>query len=198
MTTGWNSFYSLGDTESFVVPSPVPDPADMTILARCQLVPGQTQTMHPLNAATGGVLTARQDVNGNHRPLPLICGGLSMTGPNDKCYSWQVLAAMPPSVVVEVGVMRELRSGAASVAILHGQVLWITGGVYHQVTDTTEWIDVLTVLSAIDNPDNADNKPESTLSEGILLPEPMAYHCLEMVNSDTAILIGGRYLTRTF
>ncbi len=82
----------------------------------------------------------------------------------------------------EVGVMREMRNGAASIAIVNGTTLWVTGGHFSTAKDTTEWISTPLMVS--------DGQP-TMLQQGPQLPKKMTFHCLERINTKTAILFGG-------
>ncbi len=123
---------------------------------------------------------ANQDQNASNNSnlyLPIICGGSS----NDKCYLLNTEDSS--SLPKVVGIMREQRMGAASVAVKNRSTLWLTGGhrqLENEATDKTEWINVSMALSS----------PES-LAKGLNLPMPLAYHCLQMVSPDLAILFGG-------
>ncbi len=172
LTTGWNGNYELGNTENYVL-----QPSEETnMLSRCQLLPNAGQNMYALNKATGGVLRVQD------QHLPIVCGGDGPIDYNDKCYHIQGGDFSMPTTV---GKMRENRKGAASVAIFDGTTLWVTGGEFAtKASDTTELIHVSMVASS-----KEDNPP--TLLQGIPLPQEMAYHCLEMINSKAAILYGG-------
>ncbi len=194
VTTGANYYYELGDTEAYVVPSLeqlyVNDEMN---LARCQTLPYQTQSMYPIQEATGGVLAVESPPGppGNTTNskqmlyLPIVCGGFRNEMFNGNCYHVDHKGSSTLPTVV--GVLKEMRIGAASIVILNGTTLWVTGGRHGGDTATTEWLNVSMALSTltgtIDSP--------ASLSQGIPLPRPMSFHCLEKINRDTAILYGG-------
>ncbi len=169
----------IGDTETFVVPAFYNN--NTQNIVRCQPPPHQTQSMYALSSASGGLLKVE-----NSGFMPIVCGG-SMFGKEDrdKCYHLDKEQSGVSSVV---GHMRERRQGAASVSILNGTALWVTGGSYGYTSDTTsEWIDVSMALSAL----STDKTTVGTLSEGPGLPASLAYHCLEMISSKTVLIYGG-------
>ncbi len=173
-----NEYYALGDTERFFVGSSVTSEYGSQLID-CQPLPHPVQSMHALESATGGVLSKETDNETQH--IPIVCGGRTPnTEYNDKCFHTEGGEA--------VGIMRELRHDAASISILNGTILWITGGQsYVNVLDTTEWINVTTVLSSL----NYHSKPLlPTLAQGISLPARLTRHCLAMINSDTVIVSG--------
>ncbi len=145
--------------------------------------------MYALLYATGAVLRNDEHeivATACSQFMPIVCGGISSEGvSNLNCYSVFCCGLNMPT---SVGVMRGAREGAASIAVLNRTTLWITGGLHDSVmgTDTTEWMAVSMVTSTTET-----NNKEKTLSEGIPLPMPMAFHCLEMVNEKIAILYGG-------
>ncbi len=175
VTTGWNGFYEIGNTETFVVPATYA--YSQQSLSICQPLPHQTQTMHALSMATGGLLKANSKLSNQH--LPVVCGGSRNHEPNEKCYLLDDSSGSYLPTVI--GVMTEMREGAASVTILDGNILWVTGGEFAVVSETTEWI----------NSSMAETGSAEALIKGIPLPMPMSYHCLEMINGNAAILYGG-------
>ncbi len=173
LTTGWNGNADLGDTETFVVPS-----QDQQ-LTRCQPQPFQTQYMYPLTSGTGDVIKIL--VNDTYRSFAIVCGGFRLTLHQDACYLLSTNSYDEPR---QIAVMRQPRVGAASVAVLNGTTLWVTGGMSVSILlDSTE---LIKVQSLTDN---------SISEEGIPLPGPMQQHCLEIINRKTAILYGGITLT---
>ncbi len=193
LTTGWISQLALGDSETFIVPSPN---AKNRGLVRCQPVPYQTQSMHALADATGAVLKVKGQQsatsmynNNNNNILPVVCGGWTNERiENRNCYNIIGGGSDGPK---RVAIMRETREGAASAALFNATTLWVTGGLSGGVlgTDSTEWIDLA---------ENYAN--DKKLSYGTSLPMSMAYHCLVLINDETAILYGGldEYLFSNF
>ena len=176
VTSGFNNFYELGNTEAFIVlPS---NQSEQPSIARCQPVPFQTQSMHALTAPTGGVLKANKSET-TYQYVPIVCGGTQNREGSDKCYHIDTDNAYFPT---EVAMMREPRASAASIPVLDGTTLWVTGGsLFDLPLATTELIKV-SALSAVD---------KTLAEEGIQLPLPMSGHCLEAINGKTAILYGG-------
>ncbi len=173
LTTGWNGIHALGDTETFVVSS------SSRKLTRCQPLPYQTQTMYPMVGGTGGVIK----VSGNHQHFPIVCGGNKVVEATDKCYLavGNVTEAKPVSKFV--GFMKEPRENAASITVFNGTTLWVTGGsLLTTVLATSELIS----LSATES-----NHLVTAAEKGIPLPMTLACHCLELINSKTAIIYGG-------
>ncbi len=189
LTTGWTGVYQVGDTETFIISNADIDQLDH--LTRCQVMLAdhrQTQTMHAITLATGGVLhehPGEDEGQNSIRYLPLICGGIAkgQVG-NDKCYQIDLEGGGLPA---EVGVMREMRNGAASIVIVNGTTLWVTGGQFGTATDTTEWISTSMMISQGGQPPSTPTK----LQQGPHLPMQMTHHCLERINAKTAILFGG-------
>ena len=179
VTTGFNDYHAIGDTEAYVlVSSTFAD--DQHSLIRCKPLPDQPQSMYALEHATGAVLRG-------HQPpfvyMPIVCGGLTNEGtPNYNCYN---LVGGGYNIPTVAGTMTEGREGAASISLLDATMLWVTGGISVGVTDTTEWLDV----SKVESNNGLDNN--SILSQGIPLPMPMAFHCLERISDKTVILYGG-------
>ncbi len=190
VTTGWSGNYALGDTEAFV--GPFFATYNNNHLNKCQpslSVSNQqraaTQTMYALVDATGALMTVTGSENLKHN-IVVICGGeSSRNGANNKCYGSSSSSFLAGDVPEVVGVMREFRMGAVSVVIQDRTILWVTGGIYGGPTDTTEWISSSSIGNAT---------ASGILSEGIRLPKRMAYHCLESISSDIAILYGGSEL----
>ncbi len=97
---------------------------------------------------------------------PLVCGGLLAGQSQDKCYQ---LGAS----TTHIASMKQRRGGAASVVIYHGTTLWVTGGLGSiYPVKTSELINL------------------SAVADGVDIPLPTAFHCLERVNHMT-ILYGG-------
>ncbi len=185
LSTGWNGYVTFGDTEMFVAPSPNSHYSKSRLnLARCQPSTDQTQSMYTLASASGAVLKAVQD---EQIFMPIVCGGFVAEGV-DNHYCYNLGDPRGSTIPKIVGTMKETREGSASIAVLEDTTLWVTGGISEAFagTDTTEWIDVSKALTV----DDHDNSPKS-LSYGISLPIAMAWHCLELVNEEMAILYGG-------
>ncbi len=181
VTTGWNDYRELGDTEAFYVVLSSTTNSDN--LDRCQyLSHTMAQTMHALEGATGGVLQ-REISDNKQQYLPIICGGLSPQISNDKCFRLEESDSGLP-LPIEAGRKRELRKGAASVSIWSRTALWITGGEMAAATESTEWMDVSSDMAT-------GGSPLPPLQWGIPLPIRMAYHCLEMITDSVVILYGG-------
>ncbi len=182
LTTGWiDHSFAIGDSETFIVSS---TSTKIKGLTRCQPLPYQTQSMHALGDATGALLKVKQNHSAvslyNNSVLPIVCGGwTSEVIENMNCYN---VAGDSSNVQQRVGIMRQRREGAASIAVFNATTLWMTGGLSGGVfgTDTTEWIDLS---------EGYDN--EKKLSYGTLLPMAVAYHCLALINDEIAILYGG-------
>ena len=188
VTTGYDGFYMIGDTETFVFPAAFSSNHDGQLVAcRQPLQQDQTQTMHALSGSTGGVLTSRGE-DGQAIVIPILCGGDALLGANDKCYQLQGDGRKGSEFFVPtvVGVLRERRAEAASVVIFNGTTLWITGGTFSP--HTTEWINV-SMLQPTHHV-NGTVQP-SQLLPGIDLPTGLEFHCLEAVNGDMVILNGG-------
>ncbi len=178
LTTGWNENIELGDTEAFVLSSRSAD--NEQSLSRCQPFIQQTQSMFALSYATGGVLETKGSGD-----VIVVCGGQFKHETNYKCYHISKENSYLPSVV---GLLQEKRLYAASTVVLNGSALWVTGGYSDgNPSKTTELITASMVLDSI-------NDEDKTLSTGIPLPEPLMGHCLENINSKTAILYGGNML----
>ncbi len=140
--------------------------------------------MHALELATGGVL--RTYYNEKWHQVPTICDGMTVNlRSNEKCYRLQLHDDDVGSFALptEIGIMREKRMGAASISIWNSTTLWVTGGEFAGAKDSTEWINVS--LSR----ENISDLP--LLQRGVPLPKMMAFHCLEMINNNAAILYGG-------
>ncbi len=142
--------------------------------------------MHALTYATGGLLKVKKPSESH---VPVVCGG---RGPNhegnNKCYLLEGITDMVKQTVV--GQMREMRQGAASIAAVDGTVLWVTGGKFATTvaaSDTTEWLNIESLSAKIDTL----NSSKTSLSKGMPLPRRLTFHCLEKINSKTAILYGG-------
>ncbi len=179
LTTGWNGQHAVGDTESFNIGN------GQSNMSMCQPQSNQTQSMYAFNKATGGLLRGlNQGVNEENiafTNIPLVCGGITHNGEaNDKCYRLETNQF--PTVV---GRMSRARLGAATTVLFNGTTLWVTGGhsLSNIATNTSEWLS----LSAAASLDGSLEK----MSEGIKLPMPMASHCLEMINDNTAVIYGG-------
>ncbi len=174
LTTGWDGYNTLGDTEAFLVKSSAYAAGGQS-LARCLETSLQmVQSMHSLQAATGGVL--KNPIADEYRPI--ICGGVKKDSlGNDRCY----LLKKPPNLPIQVGVMRrQMRKEAASIAIWNRTALWLTGGrMGDELLATTEWIHV-------------SSTGNTQLLPGVPLPKRMTGHCLEMIGDNVAILFGGR------
>ena len=130
--------------------------------------------MHALSEATGQLLNIPSHSGTDN--VPIICGGTSGKKDSDECFRLDQGFFKPKLV----GTMTRPRLGASSVTLFNGTTLWVTGGLSFSsiATDTTEWINL------------ADNG-QGTFYEGIPLPRPVSHHCLEMVDSETALLFGG-------
>ncbi len=119
--------------------------------------------------------------------MPIVCSGdLFDRVLNDKCFQIGIETS------TEVAIMRAPRMGAASTTIFNGTALWVTGGHDSTALDTTELL-TMPMVAALSLSENGTNLPK--LKQGPTLPMKMAYHCLEMVNSNVAILYGGTELT---
>ncbi len=182
VTTGFNGYSGISTTETFsFATTPITTSSSSYQshdlgLVRCKPVLPQAPSTNALLAGTGGVLKDDQK-----KSVPVLCGGGGATVELlelDKCYH------LKETGFSFIGTMKEARAGAASVAILDGSTLWVTGGLASGWgLDTTEWIDVSTVIS----PNNGKNISKS----GVQLPMALGFHCLQMINSKTAILYGG-------
>ncbi len=178
ITTGQNGQHTVGDTEGYVfLPSIYASKSSLSI---CQPMANQTQSMYSISGATGGTLKVNN--SGNVSAifyLPILCGGVTVSGEaNDKCYQFDPSGLHDQPKIV--GAMRSARQGAASAVIRNDTTLWISGGLILSgiPTETSEMVNVSTTAF-------------TNLSEGIPLPVPMAYHCLEMITEDKAMVFGG-------
>ncbi len=186
VTTGWKENYEVGDTETFAVPT---NHTNHNLdIDRCQVLTSQTQTMHALSSATGGLLKVTKPDGSATTYMPIVCGGNQFSNEDtEKCYYLHGQQFKRSTIV---GIMSKKRRGAASISILNGNVLWVTGGSYGVSSDTTtEFLDLSLVQSSLSSANS--NKTIGTLSEGPPLPTAMAYHCLGRVSSKTAIIYGG-------
>ncbi len=177
VTTGGNLQMALGNTEMFVMPS---YNATFQSLTKCQAVQDQAQSMYAVDKATGGLLLR----NASH--IPIVCGGTSYNVANQNCYKLE-----RQSLPTAVGVLSRMRLGAASAVILNGTTLWVTGGASFSdlPSATTEWINVSMTSGSNDGPPGPPGPP--LLMQGLALPKPRAYHCLEIIEDDSAVLYGG-------
>ena len=111
--------------------------------------------------------------------MPVVCGGLlAKKDYNKHCY--RIGQSSP------IGTLTRERVGAASVIINNGNRLWVTGGrtIYNLDQDTTDILDI--------SADKESSDPHLVMTDSsIKLPRKMSYHCLEMLDSTTAILFGG-------
>ena len=123
----------------------------------------------------------------------VVCGGSWNSQENDKCYQLKTTLLLGAHQGQEddsmngptvVKVMKERRQGAASVTIANGTALWVTGGqsgIAETPTESTELVDL-------------SMSTDSSLSlsgEGVSMPVPLAYHCLQVANAKTVLLVGG-------
>ncbi len=190
LTTGWNGYKEVGDTETYIATSPYSSPTSS--LTRCRPPTRPIQSMHPLAKATGSVLKKGNNDNRtstDYHYFPVVCGGDRNYAFSNKCYH---LNAAPPHVATLVGIMQEMRIGAASIPILNGTALWVTGGEYDLISSTTEWLNVSAADVKMEDASSSSSSPlPKVLSAGIQLPQPRAFHCLKVINAKTAILYGG-------
>ncbi len=131
---------------------------------------------HELDSAFGGHLRLTT-TTGDNVAIPVVCAGDRGDGPELKCYR---LGHEEP-----VGTLLTERSGAASVVINNGQTLWVTGGSDRLIQQLTS-----TELLTVANDSTTDNFLLIS-TEGKPLPGPVHHHCLQMLDSDTAVLFGG-------
>ena len=126
---------------------------------------GGTETCNGLPNYLGNVYGATGGLVGN---AIVSCGGYSTTSwtRHDKCYK---LGTTTP-----VATMSKKRMYAASVVV--GNKLWITGGSddTYVTIKSTEFVDPVT----------------GTVEPGPDLPQETCWHCMVMINSSTAMLIG--------
>ncbi len=197
VTTGWNGYYRLGDTENLIVVSEGYGSTyvlQQKRLSRCQ--PPKMQSMYPINYATGSLLFDAQKTDRFQQHIPIVCGGEKEGMFSDKCYRLETRTGNNGRQLINtakpVALLNEFRKGAASISVLDRTTMWITGGRIGAsgTLSTTEWLD-LSMITAT-SPDAGDqNETLPTLAQGIPLPRPLAYHCLEKINSNMAIVYGG-------
>ncbi len=118
---------------------------------------------------TGGVLVSNGDF------IIVICGG-HVVGTEDhensNCFSLHDQTKSDLSIA---------RIGAASLAIENGRSLWLTGG-YSATSNNND----LLATEVVAHKQDASSEP------GSLLPiHSLSQHCLEKINTNTALLIGG-------
>ncbi len=157
----------------------------------------------PLQEASGGVLVVE---HGNW--IPIICGGQNAETKevNDKCYSlakaynnngeWQTM--------IRLSQLRVARVGAASLLVANGKKLLVTGGRSSTKAGSHSPVDIVHVEEeeeeANESSNNSSSHPPSSVTGGsyggdasLFLPAAnLAYHCLERIGPDVAILIGGQ------
>ncbi len=125
----------------------------------------------PTIAGFSGGILLQNDID----LTPVICGGTA----NKLCYSLELDDYNQPPVL---GTLKSSRIGSASLVIDNGASLWITGGFdfdSQQTLGTTEFVEL--------------NNTWLNSSNGPHLPsDGLQYHCLETIDSNLAILIGGQ------
>ncbi len=183
LTTGWNGLQETRDTLAYV--TDLKDAVDSNsstqqqhIQVRCW--PLSSALASPIAVADStGALLRTPEVNKLQKSssyyTAVFCGGLTASGGGSKnCYKLGGSSLQP------LVSMTRVRIDAISTVIGDGGTLWVTGGYDTSGTDliTTEWIRMASAADAI-------------IGEGVDLPRPTSFHCLEMIDQDMAILYGG-------
>ncbi len=123
-----------------------------------------------IRGATGGVM-----VNPDGEDCSfVVCGGQDA----DTRLMHDTCKRLSDPAEKTAGFLQVPRVGAASLVMNNGTDLWVTGGfnMFTFALDTTEFVSL----------------SENSSDDGPILPSGVKYHCLEQVDSKSAILIGGQ------
>ncbi len=176
LTTGTNGRHDLQFTDTLVITLK----RQRETLARCY--PHELKPPVAVAEATGGVL--RPSLTSSNDYTPIICGGASDNGEgkviNENCYTLTQNQS-EPARMISAG-----RVGAASVVILGGTRLWVTGGWNPETSHYCDFLLDSTELVSL------SVSHDLTIRQGPKLAEPTAYHCLQMINEHLAIVYGGQ------
>ncbi len=171
VSTGWNGLGRVDKTETFAI-----NVSNGNIgLQQCN--DQNIQARLKVSRATGGNLKFIHRENGDYEgPVPIMCGGIDEIGETlVDCYSLIQVNRKP------IVRMTTDRSDAASVVVRNGTVLWVTGGhsIHYSGLDSTDWIYHDALSDALE------------AKEGPRLAQKTFHHCIQMMDSRTAILYGG-------
>ncbi len=151
-------------------------------------------TNSKLTLATGGILTTED----SDEPLAVLCGGELMDNdsksnmPNKMCTILTENHLKSKDISISgYGSLNIERVGAASVVKDNGSTLWVIGGFFEsmdQAVRDSEFVSLSRKNSSKSNifPRNA---------AGPRTEQMIAHHCLEMVDAEVAILVGGMYIS---